>query len=155
MNQHPSRLVAAAAAAALGLALLTGCPAEEKKDTGTTTTTTTTTASAAPDAGTMAASAAPAGTTSTTTSTTSTTTTTAAAGDVEAGKTLFAARCQACHGAAGVGGMGPALAAVDKKGDAYIHEVVLKGRPAKGMPAFEGQLKAAEIDSIVAYVKSI
>jgi mono/diheme cytochrome c family protein len=160
MNQRPSRIVAMAAAAALGLALLTGCPAEDKKETGTadaspgsttTTTTTTTTTSAAPDAAasTDAMAASPAA------SAAAATTTTAAAGDAAQGKTIFANRCQACHGANGSGGMGPKLADVDKKGDAYIKNTVLKGHPDKGMPSFEGQLQPAEIDAVVAYVKAL
>lgn len=147
MSHRPSRIIAMAAASALGLALLAGCPAEEKKDTGaaspgtattTTTTTTTTTASAAPMTATSPAAA-----------------TTTSAGSLEEGKTLFAARCQACHGANGAGGMGPALGPVDAKGDAYIKNIITKGSPAKGMPAFEGQLKASEIDAVTAYVKSL
>ncbi len=154
MNHHATRLIAFAAASALGLALLTGCPAEEKKDTGaaspgtatTTTTTTTTAVSAAP--------ASPAATTAAATSPAAGTTTTSAATAGE-GKTLFANRCQACHGLAGAGGMGPKLTDVDKKGDAYVKETILKGRPDKGMPAFEGQLKPSEVDAVVAYVKGL
>lgn len=150
MTHRFTRLTTLTAAAALGLALLTGCPAEEKKDTGaaspgtTTTTTTTTTASTAPAPSAMAEPSPAAGTTTTTTAVTT----------VDA-KALFAARCQACHGAGGTGGMGPNLTQVDKKGDDLIRATILKGRPDKGMPAFEGQLKPAELDAVVAYVKAL
>ena len=139
MKQRSTRFAALAAATALGLALLTGCPAENK-DTGS---------AASPGAETTTTAASPA------TTTTTTTTTTAATGSVAEGKAIYAARCQACHGADGAGGMGMKLVGVAAKGDALIRETILKGRPDKGMPAFDGQLKPTEVDAVVAYVKSL
>lgn len=171
------KLFGLAAAAAVGLTLLTGCPAEEKKETTTTTTTTET--SAAPSA------AASGETTTTTTTTTGSPAATAsaeagasaapsaaasagttgaasaapankmaAAGNVDA-KAIFAQKCSPCHGATGGGGMGPNLTNVEAKGDAFIKNRIENGSPAKGMPPFKGQLKPEEIDALVAYVKSL
>lgn len=141
------KLFGLAAAAAVSLSLLTGCPAEEKKNETTTTTTTTTegspaAASAAPTAGTTAtASSAPANKM-------------AAASTIDA-KAIFAQKCSGCHGANGGGGMGPALGNVEAKGDAFIKNRITNGSPEKGMPPFGAQLKPAEIDALVQYVKSL
>lgn len=131
-------------AAVVSLALLTGCPSGEGEQTGST--------------------ASPAGETTTTTTTTTTETTSTdaaspageqhAAAGVDA-KAIFSQKCAGCHGATGGGGMGPALGDVEAKGDAHIKNVITNGSPTKGMPAFGPQLKAEEIDALVAYVKTL
>jgi mono/diheme cytochrome c family protein len=72
-----------------------------------------------------------------------------------ASKAIFAQKCSGCHGANGGGGMGPALGNVEAKGDAFIKNRITNGSPEKGMPPFKDQLKPAEIDALVAYVKSL
>ncbi|MNS25714.1 Cytochrome c-551 precursor [compost metagenome] len=61
--------------------------------------------------------------------------------------------CAACHGAKGEGAVGPNLQQVEAKGDAYIKNMIENGKGA--MPAFKGQIKGAELDALVAYVKSL
>jgi cytochrome c551 len=156
-----------AAAAAVSLTLLTGCPAEEKKETTTTTTTTTTETSAAPAEGTMGAAspaasaethaASPAATTPASAapaagaSAPAATQKAAAAGD---GAAVFTKNnCAACHGAKGEGAVGPNLTKVEAKGDDYIRTTILNGKGA--MPAFKGQIEGAQLDALVAYVKSL
>ena len=156
-----------AAAAAVSLSLLTGCPAEEKKETTTTTTTTETTTQS------PAASASAETTTTTTTEThgspaaaaSSAATAAPAAGASAPAATQQAAaagdgaavftknNCAACHGAKGEGAVGPNLQQVEAKGDAHIRATIENGKGA--MPAFKDQIKGAELDALVAYVKSL
>jgi mono/diheme cytochrome c family protein len=159
-----------AAAAAVSLSLLTGCPAEEKKET-TTTTTTTTTEGASPVASADAA-ASPAasadaghGTTAVSPAASSAATAAPAAGASAPAATQQAAaagdgaavfsknNCAACHGAKGEGAVGPNLQNVEAKGDAHIRTTIENGKGA--MPAFKDQIKGAELDALVAYVKSL
>jgi mono/diheme cytochrome c family protein len=72
-------------------------------------------------------------------------------------KAIFSSKCAGCHGANGGGGMGPSLQHVASKGDAFIKNRIMKGSATKGMPAFgdTGMLKAAEVDALVAYVKTL
>ncbi len=74
------------------------------------------------------------------------------------GKTIFAGKCASCHGNEGQGLIGPNL--TDKF---WIHgskptdmvTVIAKGVLDKGMPPWETQMKATEINSVVAYIVSI
>jgi mono/diheme cytochrome c family protein len=70
-------------------------------------------------------------------------------------KTWRAMACERCHGAAQEGGLGPSLVEslkVMSKED--FKTVVLKGRPLKGMPNFDGSNKVVEnIDHLYAYLK--
>lgn len=126
-----------AAAASVSLMLLTGCPAEERQETGTTTETTAT--GEAPVAtGESAA--------------TGETTTVASTVDAAA---IYSQKCAGCHGANGGGGMGPALGAVEEKGDDHIRNLIVNGSPEKGMPAFGSQLSEAEVAAMVNHVKSL
>lgn len=159
------KLFGLAAAAAVSLTLLTGCPAEEKKETTTTTTTTTTETSAAPAEGTMGAAspaaeshaASPAATTPASAapaagaSAPAATQQAAASGDGAAVYTKN--NCAACHGAKGEGAVGPNLQKVEAKGDELIRTTILNGKGA--MPAFKGQIEGAQLDALVAYVKSL
>lgn len=74
-----------------------------------------------------------------------------------AGRTVWIASCARCHGAAGGGGAGPRLT-----GDgvleryptaAAMEAMVAKGRG--GMPAFGSRLQPAEIEAVVAYVRTL
>ncbi len=71
------------------------------------------------------------------------------------GKKVFTGKCATCHGMFGEGGIGPNLT------DAYwlhggqlmdIYRTVREGVPAKGMLAWERQLRPAELLAVSAYV---
>ncbi|MBD0256771.1 MAG: c-type cytochrome, partial [Cytophagales bacterium] len=77
---------------------------------------------------------------------------------LETGKTLFAQNCQACHGAAGEGGVGPNLT------DAYwmhggtvgeVFKTIKYGVPEKGMIAWQQKLKPEEIQDVTGYILSL
>jgi mono/diheme cytochrome c family protein len=73
------------------------------------------------------------------------------------GAALFAANCARCHGSDGGGGIGPqlsdgkVLAAFPDVAD----EITLVTRGMDGMPAFGGQLSAAQIDQVVDYTRTL
>lgn len=124
-----SQLFGLLAVATLGVTLLTACPSNKGGETGS--------AESSPEA------SAPANAS-------------ASSAAIDA-KAIFASKCAACHGANGGGGVGPNLANVEAKGDAHIKSMIENGSPAKGMPAFgkQGMLTPAEIDALVAYVKTL
>ena len=64
------------------------------------------------------------------------------------GEKVFAADCSSCHGETGQGGFGPDLTGVQDT--ALVEQTVAKGRGQ--MPAFEGQLSAADISAVAGYV---
>lgn len=81
------------------------------------------------------------------------------------GRDVFRSYCAACHGAEGRGN-GPAAAAMSPRPvdltnpnqrqattDSAVAEVVQNGR--RGMPAFGRMLSRAQMDSVVAYLKTI
>ena len=74
------------------------------------------------------------------------------------GKKIFQAKCATCHGMFGEGGIGPNLA------DGYwlhgsqlmdVYRTVRDGVPAKGMLAWERQLRPAELMAVSAYVGTL
>jgi mono/diheme cytochrome c family protein len=69
------------------------------------------------------------------------------------GRKLFAQRCANCHGGTAQR-PGPPLGqqTVEKLGDSFIREKVRKGSLA--MPGFEYSLEPAQIDRIVAFLKT-
>lgn len=75
------------------------------------------------------------------------------------GKEVFIAKCAACHQADGGGLVGPNLTDrywLHGKGElADIYKVVHDGVLDKGMPAWAALLKDAEMNSVVAYVKTL
>jgi len=71
------------------------------------------------------------------------------ASDPPDGAAIFRDRCSACHGAEGLGGMGPAL-----RGQA-TDDIVKQGRLPQGMPAFDEILSDAEIDAVVEYANRL
>jgi mono/diheme cytochrome c family protein len=76
---------------------------------------------------------------------------TALTGDTASGETLFSANCASCHGAAGEGGTGPAIAGLDfTDGDISL---VLNGEDA--MPAFGDSLSDQDIADVIAYVGTL
>ena len=67
---------------------------------------------------------------------------------------IYAQKCQNCHGAQGQGGRGgPGLATIEGKPDAELHAVIHDGR--RNMPAFAGSLSDAQIDAVLAHVKTL
>jgi mono/diheme cytochrome c family protein len=83
------------------------------------------------------------------------------------GATLFGTFCAACHGPNGEGMRYPGITAFPAIGnpdflavasDRFLAATVTHGRPGRRMPAWgekEGGLRAAEIDAVVAYVRSL
>lgn len=73
----------------------------------------------------------------------------AAAQTDEATVDFYGARCGACHGVDGAGGAGPSLV-TSTMTIAEIADVIAVG--ASGMPGFSGDLDAATLDALSAYV---
>ncbi len=77
---------------------------------------------------------------------------------LETGKTLFAQNCQACHGAAGEGGVGPNLTDEYWMHGGTVGEVfktIKYGVPEKGMIAWQQKLKPEEIQDVTGYILSL
>ncbi len=76
---------------------------------------------------------------------------TGATGSAQPAAELYATHCASCHGAARLGGMGPALLPENlgrlKREDAA--KVIAEGRPQTQMPAFGDRLGEAEIGALV------
>jgi mono/diheme cytochrome c family protein len=70
-------------------------------------------------------------------------------GDTTNGKALYDATCSVCHGAAGLGGTGPAINA--GTGEDLLIESILYGGGGV-MPAYEEDYSDQEIADITAYV---
>lgn len=77
---------------------------------------------------------------------------------LETGKTLFVQNCQACHGGAGEGGVGPNLT------DEYwmhggtvgdVFKTIKYGVPEKGMISWQQKLKPEEIQDVTGYILSL
>lgn len=90
----------------------------------------------------------------------------AEAGDARKGKAVYEKSCVLCHGPQGRGD-GPVgktvtppaadftSAASKKKTDAELLAVIENGRPLTAMVGWKGQLSEAEIQDVLAYVKSL
>lgn len=79
-----------------------------------------------------------------------------------AGKNIFTSKCSICHGPDGSGktSMGKALniadlhsATVQKMADGDLKNVITNGK--NKMPAFKGKLTDAQIDDVIAYIRSL
>jgi mono/diheme cytochrome c family protein len=70
------------------------------------------------------------------------------------GRGLFAQRCANCHGGT-ARNPGPLLGqqTVERRGEPFIREKVRKGSPM--MPGFEYSLEPAQIDQIIAFLKTV
>lgn len=70
-------------------------------------------------------------------------------------KTWRALACERCHGAAQEGMVGPSLiASLKVLSPKEFNSTVLQGRPAKGMPNFDGSKQVVDnIDNLYAYLK--
>ncbi|MEW5757551.1 MAG: c-type cytochrome [Pseudomonadota bacterium] len=73
-------------------------------------------------------------------------------GDVDAGQGIFDANCVSCHGAGGVGGIGPAFVGSPIE-LADIVDTTINGRNA--MPAFLGRLSYLQIMDVACYADSL
>jgi cbb3-type cytochrome c oxidase subunit III len=73
----------------------------------------------------------------------------------QVGASVYAKNCAACHGANGIGGIGPALAEnphVNIGDPTNMLTTILQGRSL--MPSWRGQLSASDIASVATYVRS-
>jgi len=81
-------------------------------------------------------------------------------GDAARGAELYAANCAVCHGDTGEGRVGATLSDVfvTLDADALLEGVISQGRPDTFMPAwgqaYGGPLTEAEVQDIIAYIKS-
>jgi mono/diheme cytochrome c family protein len=89
-----------------------------------------------------------------------------ATGEAAAGKALFVKNCALCHNAdSAVKKIGPGLKGLLKNKElpashkpateANVRAQIENGNAAKGMPAFGAKLPKAEIDSLIAYLKTL
>lgn len=70
-----------------------------------------------------------------------------------AGRTLFLKNCAHCHGADARGDDGPDLHKLEVS-DEWIANRIRKGKAGE-MTAFAGKLQASEIDTLVAYLRTL
>jgi mono/diheme cytochrome c family protein/rhodanese-related sulfurtransferase len=78
-------------------------------------------------------------------------------GDPARGAPLYAAHCERCHGTATSRANAVHLANprfLEVASDAFIGWAIRRGRPGTPMEAWEGKLSSAEIDDVVAHVRS-
>lgn len=78
-------------------------------------------------------------------------------GDTTLGATVYAEHCASCHGAKGEGGTGTALANpvfLATASDAFLRATVAQGRTGTPMKGFAGTLSDAELDGVVAFLRS-
>ena len=79
-------------------------------------------------------------------------------GDAKAGQAVYAKKCQTCHGDRKTRGEGNSLGNLQflrVASDSFVRYAVVNGRPGTKMVGFTGQLTDAEIDNVVAYVRSL
>lgn len=90
----------------------------------------------------------------------------AAAGDIEKGKAIYRESCRHCHGFAGKGDgemaeyLNPRPAnlagqTTQSKTDYALREVILKGRTGTSMVGFEGTFDDAQLDDVLAFIRSL
>jgi mono/diheme cytochrome c family protein len=79
---------------------------------------------------------------------------TTSSSEPNAGSQVFSAHCAACHGTRGEGELGPRLAGTaERLPSADAAEIVRNGRGR--MPPFAAALTTAEVDAVVAYIRSL
>lgn len=76
----------------------------------------------------------------------------APAASAAAGRILFVNKCSVCHGSSGQGDEGPNLHGL-KMDDATITSIIETGFKGE-MPAFKSKLKAQEMKSLIAYIRT-
>lgn len=80
------------------------------------------------------------------------------AGDHVAGKAVFAAHCQGCHGETGHGQNAPSInnpLFLGSASDGFIRYAIAQGRRGTPMPGFEGKLSPQQIDDVTRYVRTL
>lgn len=82
-----------------------------------------------------------------------------AAGDAVRGKVIYEKNCQGCHGKTGVGVGGATPNLTDPKrmaplSDQHLFDVITKGRPGTGMPAWGPMLTEQDRWSVVSYLRT-
>lgn len=81
------------------------------------------------------------------------------ASDIEAGESIFAGNCIACHKEGGAGGIGPNLTDdywINGGGIKNVFNTISEGgRPGKGMIAWKTNFKPSEIAQVASYVLSL
>jgi len=71
-------------------------------------------------------------------------------------KHLYDKECSICHGTEGIPSIKNAKNLQKSTiTESEIKQIILKGSLQMGMPSFENRLKISEVDSLVAYVKSL
>ncbi|MFI5349797.1 MAG: c-type cytochrome [Elusimicrobiota bacterium] len=79
-----------------------------------------------------------------------------ARGSAPRGQALFAAKCEQCHGAHGVGGPGPHIgdaAFLQIASDGFLRYAIQKGRRGTGMAAFASELGDAGVEDVLAALR--
>jgi len=90
----------------------------------------------------------------------------AAPGDATAGKAVFMKNCNLCHYADKTDSkIGPGLKGLFKAkelpkshrpvSDANVREQIENGNPRKGMPPFGKKLSKADVDNVIAFLKTV
>ena len=77
---------------------------------------------------------------------------------ISTGKTIYKEKCVACHGANGEGGVGPNLTDdfwLHGGGVKNIFKTIKYGVPAKGMIAWQAQLKPVEMQELASFIITI
>ncbi len=80
------------------------------------------------------------------------------AADLTTGRAIYMEHCQACHAADGGGGVGPNLTDeywIHGGGIKEIFAVVKYGVPAKGMIAWQAQLRPKEMAQVASYIQTL
>ena len=86
-------------------------------------------------------------------------------GNPALGKPLFAKNCVVCHKVDGSGGMkltgnptpnwkDPKTWADPKRTDDYLRDCIVTGKVKSGMVSWSKQLKPADIENVIAYIKT-
>ncbi len=78
-----------------------------------------------------------------------------AKGEAKVGKKLYAARCAACHGKTGEGGIGSRLnsdALLGHVDDEFLYRAIVEGRPNTAMPAWRF-LEARDVADLIAFLR--
>ncbi len=75
-------------------------------------------------------------------------------GNVQAGATMYAASCAACHGQKGEGVLGPKLAGTSLSAEEIV-TIVKNGKTGSGMPPFGAKLGDQDIQDLAAFILSL
>lgn len=87
-------------------------------------------------------------------------------GNSESGRKIYLESCQSCHGPTGKGDSDMAayltpppsdLSAkpTQAKTDAELRKIILEGRPGTAMAGFDGAFEEAQLNDLIAYIRSI